>query len=121
MTATRQSPLQPHSAILPATATPMTPFQYIDFYDFPRTIAIKHKGTFFLLQSAFDENHDDYEKTYTIYALPDSVETHLAQRSWKFLEELPAHHLGQIPIESVRFDPTRRKQLDASILHQFVP
>ena len=99
----------------------MTPFQYVDFYDFPRLIAIKHKGTLFLLQSAFDEEHDDYEKNYTVFALPDTAETYLSRRSWKFIEELPARPLGQIPVDSVRFDPTRRTELDASILDQFLP
>ncbi len=99
----------------------MTPFQYVEFYDFPRLIAIKHKGTLLLLQSAFNEDQDDYESNYNVFALPDTAETYLSQRSWKFIEELPLRHLGQIPLESVHFDPTRRESLDASILDQFLP
>jgi hypothetical protein len=97
----------------------MTPFQYIEFHDVPRLIALKHRGTWFLLQSAFDNELDDYSKNYSVFALPDAVETYLANRSWKFLEELPARPLGEIPVNSLRFDPTLRKELDASILDQF--
>jgi len=98
----------------------MTSFQYIEFYDVPRTIALRHKGKLFLLQSAFDEKRDDYPSKYTVYRLPESVAEQLASGSWRFLEEVPVEPVGQIPIENVRFDSTKRKELDGSILDEFI-
>ena len=56
----------------------MISFQYVDFYDVPRCIALPYRERLFLLQSAFDENLDDYPSNYSIYVLPDSVKDSLA-------------------------------------------
>jgi hypothetical protein len=53
--------------------TKMTSFQYVEFYDVPRCIALRYRDKLFLLQSAFDESLDDYPSSYSIYILPDSV------------------------------------------------
>ena len=98
----------------------MVSFQYVEFYDVPRTLAVKHKGKLLLLQSAFDQARDEYPSDYTVYLLPESVTAQLASGSWKFIEEVPLEALGQIPVGSVRFDPSNRKELDASILDEFV-
>jgi hypothetical protein len=97
----------------------MNPFQYGEFYDVPRTIAIRYQANLFLLQSAFDEGADEYPDNYDVYRLPESVTRDLSQNSWKFIEDLKLLPIGRIPIEKVQFDPTRRKELDASILDQF--
>jgi hypothetical protein len=94
----------------------MIPFQYVDFYDYPRAIAAKYRGKLLLLQSAFDDELDDYPNFYTVYLLPESAETQLKAGSCKFLKEVPLHPVAQIPIGSVCFDPTRRKKFDACIL-----
>ena len=51
---------------------------------------------------------------------PESVAEQLASGSWRFLEEVPVEPVGQIPIENVRFDSTKRKELDGSILDEFI-
>jgi hypothetical protein len=98
----------------------MIPFRYIEFYDVPRTVAIAYKNRLFLLQSAFDEERDEYPSQYTVYALPHSAARQVSSGSWKFLEEISLKPLGEIPIENVKFDSTRRKSLDASVLDEFV-
>jgi hypothetical protein len=98
----------------------MVSFQYVEFYDVPRTIALRYRGRLLLLQSAFDQVQDEYPSHYTVYPLPESVTTQLASGSWKFLEELSLEAIGQIPVKSVRFDSSNRKELDPSILDQFV-
>jgi hypothetical protein len=52
--------------------------------------------------------------------LPTAAAAELKAGSWKFLEELNSGPLGQIPIAKVKFDPTRRKKLDALVLDAFI-
>ena len=98
----------------------MTPFQYIEFYDVPRCIALLYRDKVFLLQSAFDENLDDYPSSYSIYVLSDSVRDFLGRGSWEFLRNTQATYVGQIRIDHVVFDPTKRKEIDAAILDSFL-
>jgi hypothetical protein len=94
----------------------MIPFHYVEFYDVPRTIALTHRGKLYLLQSAFDENLDDYPDAYTVYKLPEAVRSQIEGAHWTFLESLPLEPVGHIAIRNVRFDATKRRELDASIL-----
>jgi hypothetical protein len=98
----------------------MTSFQYVDFYDYPRCIALNHRGKLVLLLSAFDDDRDEYPNEYTVYLLPPVVSAQLKAGSWKFLEEVPLNPIGQIPLERVKFDSTKRKKLDASILDDLI-
>ncbi len=98
----------------------MVPFRYIDFYDVPRTLAVRHRGTLFLLQSAFDDELDDYDSNYSVYVLPESVETSLAEGRWEFLESTAAPCVGRIPVKEVRFDRTKRHQMDPAILDRLI-
>ncbi len=98
----------------------MVPFKYVDFYDVPRCIAFRYRGTLFLLQSAFDYALDDYPDVYTVFVLPDSVKDSLEVSSWDFLENTPMDCVGHIQISSVEFDPSKRKELDPSCLDDVV-
>jgi hypothetical protein len=69
-----------------------------------------------LLQSAFDHQLDDYPDCYSVYELPESVEALLAEGSWMFLENTRLGCLDQIPVKAMRFDSTKRKTLDPSVL-----
>ncbi len=64
----------------------MVPFRYVDYYDVPRTIALRYKGKLFLLQSAFDDKLDEYPDNYSVYELAESVESSISEGSWLFLE-----------------------------------
>jgi hypothetical protein len=94
----------------------MTPFQYVDFYDVPRTIVLRVHGRWLLLRSAFDERADEYETEYSVYPLPGSFEPIPEGVPWKFLDEIELRCIGKISVREVQFDPSKRKQLDASIL-----
>jgi|SRR5215469_18965641 hypothetical protein len=94
----------------------MVPFRYVEFYDVPRLIALRYKGKLLLLQSAFNDTLDGYPNVYSVYELPDSTEALLAARSWNFLEHMTLSSIGEIPVSSVKFDSTKRKTLDPSIL-----
>jgi hypothetical protein len=94
----------------------MTPFRYGYFYDVPRCISLRYRGTHFLLQSAFDEDLDEYPTGYSIYIVPESADDSLPVCSPEFLSNTPMVCIGQIPIDQVTFDPSKRKELDASFL-----
>lgn len=94
----------------------MVPFRFVDFHDVPRTIAVRHRGKLFLLQSAFDEKLDDYPDIYSVYILPESVEESLARSSWEFLETTALNCIGKVRVQSVTFDVSKSRALDPSFL-----
>jgi|SRR5580704_451399 hypothetical protein len=94
----------------------MVPFRYVEFYDVPRLIALRHKGKLLLLQSAFSDTLDEYPSAYSVYELPESYEPLLATGSWRFLEHMTLTSIGEIPVSAVKFDSTKRRTLDPSIL-----
>ena len=89
----------------------MIPFRYVEFFDVPRCIAVRHRGRLLLLQSAFDEQLDEYPNAYSVYVPPKSVEDSLRELSWRFLGNTPLACIGRIEIDSVEFDPSKRKEL----------
>jgi len=96
--------------------TEMTPFGYGGFYDVPRCLSLGYRGRRFLLQSAFDESLDEYPTDYSVYIVPDSADDSWPVCSPEFLINTPMPCIGKIPIDQVKFDPSKRKELDASIL-----
>jgi hypothetical protein len=75
----------------------MTPFRCIEFYDVPRCIVVRYRGILLLLQSAFDEEIDEYPNTYLEYVLPKEAEESLTEGSWTFLEETPMDPVPSVP------------------------
>lgn len=98
----------------------MTSFSYGGFHDVPRCLVLSYRGKRFLLQSAFDEDLGEYPADYSVYVVPESGDDSRPACSPDFLNETPVSCIGQIPIDQVTFDSTRRKELDASILNRFV-
>jgi len=98
----------------------MTPFRYGGFYDVPRCLSLRYRGRWFLLQSAFDEGIDEYPADYSVYIVPESADDSQLVCSPEFLSNTPMACIGQIPIDRVIFDPSKRKELDASILDSFI-
>ena len=98
----------------------ITPFRYVEFCDVPRIILLMYKNRLFLLSSFFDEEADEYEDTYTVDELPASLEKQVSQ-SWQAIEPyLRAEPLASIPVKEIRFDETKRKFLDASVLDKYL-
>jgi len=106
---------------VPIESSTMVPFRYVDFYDVPRAIVLRYRGKLLLLDSPFDDDLDEYPDSYSVYELPESAETSLAKGTWLFLENARSACMGQIPVNAVRFDSTKRKALDPSILDQILP
>jgi hypothetical protein len=99
----------------------MASFRYIDFYDVPRCIFVSYRNRAFLLHSAFDEQPDAYSDSYTVYDVPDSIqECFVENGSWTFLDNAQMDSIGQIQVDCVRFDPTKRVALDPSCLDRFL-
>jgi hypothetical protein len=98
----------------------MTPFTYGGFYDVPRCLSLRYRGRRFLLQSAFDEGLDEYPMEYAVYIVPESADDSRPACSPEFLSNTPMVCIGQIPIDEITFDPSKRKELDASILDSLV-
>jgi hypothetical protein len=99
----------------------MTPFRYGGFYDVPRCLSLRYRERRFLLQSAFDEGLDEYPTDYSVYVVPESVDDSRPVCSPEFLSHTPMACIGQIPIDQVKFDPSKRKELDASVLDSLIP
>ncbi len=93
----------------------MLPIDYRGFYDVPRNFLVKHRGVQFLFSCPFDEDEDRYPESYKVYVLDRIQEQHL-QADWEDLPAKASQLLGAVPVSDVRFDPTRRKEIDAAVL-----
>ena len=98
----------------------MTPFRYGSFYDVPRSITLSYRDTMFLLLSDFDEDLDDYQVDYSIYIIPKALQESVGAGPWDFVRNTPMTCVGRVPVGSVVFDPTKRKELQASFLDSWV-
>jgi len=94
----------------------MTPFTYGWFYDVPRCISLRYRGRRFLLQSAFDDDLDEYPTDYSAYLVSETADDSRPVCSPEFLSNTPMACIGQIPVDQVTFDPSKREELDASCL-----
>ena len=94
------------------------PFRYRDFWDVPRMFLIQHENRHILFDCPWDEQEEDYNDKYQIYLMPALPEKDL-EGSWAGLPQRAILHLGAIPVPEVRFDSTRRQQVDSTILDSF--
>ena len=90
---------------------PLTPFQYRDFYDVPRMFIAQHNDVCLLFESAFDPDTDEYVSHYRVCVLPHLDNDEL-RGSWMHLAGLAIAELGLVLVESMTFDPTRRREVD---------
>jgi hypothetical protein len=88
--------------------------RYRGYYDIPRMIVVRKDLSLFLLECPFDQSIDEYSSHFTIYRLPLDLESQLDTMSWAHLSSL-GERLGQIPVDLVEFDATRRNAIKASI------
>ena len=98
----------------------MIPFQYVEFHDVPRVIILRIREKWILLQSAFNEDLDDYEPYYSVFLLPSAFEPPQKGARWDFLNG-QLTELGKIPVQDVKFDETKRRTLSATALDSLVP
>ena len=93
---------------------------YRDFWDQPRIFFVRHDGRLYLFDCAFDDETEDYPETYAVYEMPNLTESDYAG-SWAHLSDRAIRHLGEIPLDQVRFDPTRRRQIDTAVFATLIP
>ena len=97
------------------------PFRYSGFWDVPRYILLRYREKALLLQSPFDESLDDYPNVYFVYQVPDAISESVLGGDWALLEGVELRLVGEIPINAVAFDPTKRRALDSSCLEGLFP
>ena len=88
---------------------------YRDFWDVPRIFVVRHRGRQYLFDCRFNGSAEDFEAAYRVYAVPDLPESEL-NGSWEGLAEKAESYLGEAPVESVTFDPSRRRTIDTRII-----
>lgn len=91
--------------------------QYRDFYDVPRIFLVNHRGTIYLFDCPFDEGLDEYPDIYKVFVLPPDSCSDLSG-SWDDLASHATAYLGDIPVKSVQFDSTRRREIDADVIDE---
>jgi hypothetical protein len=91
------------------------PFLYREFYDVPRMIILWRGNLRILLESAFDTEADEYSDTYKVFVLPNISEEDL-KGSWEALASTTTGLLGEIPLNGLDFDLSRRKELDPILI-----
>jgi hypothetical protein len=93
-------------------------FSHAGFHDVPRLMVVPFAGRTFVLESPFIEEQDDYSESYGVYLMPEGFVA--PEGDGSSLLALASKRLGAIPVKSVRFDPTKRKFLRASVLASFL-
>ena len=90
---------------------------YRDFWDVPRIFIVRHRDRQYLFDCSFNESVEDFEGKYRVYILPALSEGEL-NGSWECLAERAESYLGEVPVESVIFDPSRRRAIDTRIIDE---
>ncbi len=91
------------------------PIQYREFYDIPRMFIVEFNGSQFLFDGSFDDSMDEYPDYYNVSLLGHLTNKELAG-SWEAIGQRPLRQLGRVQTSAVRFDPTKRKSIDAELL-----
>jgi hypothetical protein len=90
---------------------------YRDFWDVPRIFIASHNDKQYLFDCKFDETAEDYPNVYQVYLLRDLAQDEL-NGSWASMSERAQHHLGEVLVESVIFDASKRRTIDARIFEE---
>ncbi len=95
------------------------PIRYRDFWDVPRIFLVRLEVQLILFDCRFDDEKEDYPDRYQVYLLPALTDNDLAG-SWETLPERASHHVAEVAVSEVRFDPTGRQSIDGSILEKLL-
>jgi hypothetical protein len=93
-------------------------FEYRDFYDLPRAIAIKVGTYLVFLDSPFLEQKDEYSDEYFVYVLPSDTDL---RGDWRTMALSQARLVGRVPVKSIRFSEDRRSRLDLDCIRELLP
>jgi hypothetical protein len=106
----------PEFVVREAELTEVIPFRYGGFWDVPRYMLLRYRGKTLLLQSPFDYTIDEYPDVYSVYEVPDTISQSVLGGDWTLPKDADSRFIGEIPIRTVAFDPTKRCALESSCL-----
>lgn len=95
------------------------PIQYMGFWDVPLVFIVRHNGETILFDCPFVQELDDYSESYRVYTLPDLRDDELP-KDWTTLRLRALRYLGQVPVNKVRFDESKRREIDTAVLEELV-
>ena len=87
------------------------PFEYLDFWDYPRILVVVFDGTIYLLDSPFDEVADEYPDEYALKILTRPP----GSGSWADLGS-DVHSVASLGIVPELFDKTRRRSIRIDLI-----
>jgi len=88
---------------------------YREFYDVPRMLILTHRGVKLLLDCKFDESLDEYPSAYRVYVLPEGIDE-VALKAWEALPGMATRYLGEIPVDQIIFDASKRAEIDTAVI-----
>jgi hypothetical protein len=89
-------------------------FRYREFPDVPRLIVFDYEGRCYLLDCSFDDVLDEYPDSYHVLEL--SLGSPGEVQDWGELAKAATRDLGRVPVTAVRFDETRRREIDVTTI-----
>jgi hypothetical protein len=96
-----------------------TKFTYREFYDLPRMVIFNHRGLKLLLDCKFDDALDEYPSAYKVYILPPEINEG-DEISWESMPSKAVKYVGEIPVNHIVFDETKRKDLETRIIDSLI-
>lgn len=93
------------------------PIQYREFWDVPRIFLVPYQEKWFLFDCEFDETAEDFPDYYRVYVIPKPCDEELAG-SWDNLHEKAMQYLGEVLIQKVHFDSSKRREIDTGVLDE---
>ena len=97
----------------------MSPIRYHDFWDVPRAFIAADSAGSYLLDCHFDDQLDDYPEFYEVFAMPP-LSDELLSSPWADLSRHALGRLGRVRVCEVRFDASRRREVDLDGIRQFL-
>ncbi len=97
---------------------PYEPILYRDFYDVPRMFVVRFGGKTYLFDCPFDEIKDEYGTHYSVFLMPPLDDADLAG-DWRKLLSLAVQLKGKVPVSDVKFDTSKRKEVNVDFFEQF--
>ena len=95
------------------------PIKYMGYWDVPLVFVFRHHGELFLFECEFDNEREDYAESYKVYTLPE-LDSDALPEDWTTLRFHATRYLGEVPVEKVRFDPTRRHEVETAVLDELL-
>lgn len=90
--------------------------QYRDFWDIPRIFIASFGQDWVLFDCKFNEEIEDFETKYRVFLMPTELQATDLTGSWKELPEKALRFLGEIQVDDVEFDESRRKYINSEII-----